>query len=85
MTPVTLAPEIYAHGAAALKGLNELPESDNSETRNKLAEIMQQLVQLRDGLIAQRRAGGNCDHWLRQANAVVSSLFGHRISGEWFQ
>lgn len=72
MTRVTLTTEIFAHGEAALKGLNALPGND----KKKLAEIMQQLLQMRDGLIAQRCAGANYDHWLRQANAVVSSLFG---------
>lgn len=76
MTSPTLTPEIQAHGEAALKGLNELPGQDNSETRKKLLEITQQLVRMRDALIAQRRAGENVDYFLTRTNAILSSLFG---------
>jgi hypothetical protein len=76
MTLGTLAPTAHAHGIAALKGLNELPGSDNSTTRKKLAEIMRHLVRMRDGLIAQRHGSAEIEHLLMRTNAIISSLFG---------
>jgi hypothetical protein len=68
--------EIRKHGEAALKAIDQLPDDDSAKTRKILAEVLQQFVQMRDGLIAARRCGEAVTHWLTQVNALISSIFG---------
>ena len=71
-----ISPSIHAHGGTALKALSELSGTDNSNTRKTLDEITRDIVQMRDGLVAQRRAGENVNYFLTRTNAILSSQFG---------
>ena len=76
MTDASLNSAIRAHGDAALKGLDEIPNGDSAVTRQKLGDIMQHLAQMRDGFIAERRADKHVDPLLAQTNMIISLLFG---------
>ncbi len=74
---MTVTPQnIRRRAGAALHILESLPHEDNRETRRRLAEAIDDLVRLRDELIAAQRAGEPCEDQLRAANAVLSSIFG---------
>ncbi len=68
--------DINRRAGAALHILDNLPHEDSPETRRRLAEAIDDLVRLRDELIAAQRAGAPCRDPLRAANAVLSSIFG---------
>jgi hypothetical protein len=56
--------------------LEQLPRHDSPETRMALAEIIRDIVVVRDKLICVKRRGEDCGDSLQKANAVLSALFG---------
>lgn len=71
-----LAERIRRRASAALQLLDSLPHEDNPETRKRLAEVIDELVRMRDELIAAGRAGEACEELLGRTNAALSSIFG---------
>jgi hypothetical protein len=74
MAPVL--PRIREQGQVALHRLVHLRREDSAETRLALAEIIRQVIGMRDELIPAKRSGEPCDEALQGINAVLSSIFG---------
>lgn len=73
------SPELRRQGEAALATLDRIAkESDTERPSEVLAEAVRHTVQLRDLLIARRRAGHSdgTQDWLDRTNAVLSLLVG---------
>lgn len=56
--------------------LEQLPRHDNPETRIALAEIIRDIVVVRDQLIVANRPGKECGDSLQKINAALSAIFG---------
>lgn len=67
---------LRAHADAALTILESLSPGAAAPSSDQLGEVTRQLVELRDKLIRARRTGTPCEEWLRQTNAILSSIFG---------
>ncbi len=69
-------PHIRAHGEDALKELDRLKSGGGTEIKERIAHVIDQLVLMRNELIAAQRGGKPVDEWLARTNAILSSIFG---------
>lgn len=67
---------VSAQGHAIVAALDHILDEEASQVSEKLAEAVELLVGLRDGLIDRQRAGEPCGQWLGQTNALISSMLG---------
>src|SRR5581483_6381721 len=75
--PVGEVPGIVErHAGAAIAALEALLQGGAPTATDHLAEAVQELIRMRDGLIRELRAGRDCGQWLRQANSILSSILG---------
>ncbi len=67
---------VERHAGAAIAALEALLQGGAPTATDHLAEAVQELIRMRDGLIRELRAGRDCGQWLRQANSILSSILG---------
>jgi hypothetical protein len=67
---------VRADADAILAAFNQLSLEEGPRTGREIADIVQQLVHVRDELIAAQRAGTPCGEWLQRVNAIISTIFG---------
>ena len=67
---------IRGHGDAAMAALLQLDGGEITVVKQQINVALLQLIAMRDALIAARREGGGCNHWLQSTNAIISVLFG---------